>query len=556
MKNKLYKFFQKYKISITTILIVVILGIVTILLYPQLNNNIKQRNYKDNNYSFKYDSTWKLVKNQKDYIELKHNKNGNIKIYLVELKQENKYLPINDLIEEIIYRLDNTNKQYKLIAQQETKITKQKFPGYKLLYESKNSQTLIYTYKNSDKLIVISYEADNEHFDILLDSVNNIIYNFNYIEANYKPKNYHAIETSKINFSKDKNIDTKINEGTIVDEVINENYIVKFEIPKMFKRNKLDSSSVHYRYEDKNDYNLGLEISVDISHKNIYEYIDKEEKSGLYKKYEYEREDKNNKNFKENLSILNKDKEEYIYKNSYSVKKNVSKDNDEQIMKEIVEIIIPLKQERILIFKISSSGIPITDDLVKSIKIKSVKNCAICSDSKIEGDYIVSTLKRYKTYKNDVIEKVILKIPNKYKELNSSFINVYANREFASDYNKKLKIYGYRVLYSLSPKTADKIIKFENESIGFNEKTEFRFIEDRIINDKSFKIYERNYQDIGGIWFTNIDRIKYDVNEKLLIYEMPNNNGVLYIKIRGNGKKVNDQILSDFTNFTISESNE
>ena len=44
---------------------------------------------------------------------------------------------------------------------------------------------MVSTYKKSDKLVTIRYEANNSYFDILLDSVENIIYNFDINEQKY-----------------------------------------------------------------------------------------------------------------------------------------------------------------------------------------------------------------------------------------------------------------------------------------------------------------------------------------------------------------------------------
>ena len=80
-----------------------------------------------------------------------------------------------ELIDELIYNIQKKNNDYKLISKKEDKLTKDEFNGYKLLYENEKEQVMVNLYKKSDKLVSIRYEANNDYFDILLDSVHNIV---------------------------------------------------------------------------------------------------------------------------------------------------------------------------------------------------------------------------------------------------------------------------------------------------------------------------------------------------------------------------------------------
>lgn len=148
-------------------------------------------------------------KRKKDnYISLNHKSSKSLlKIEIITLDKEYKYTDIDDLIDEIIYNVDEQNKNYKLISKQKDTFTKYEFKGYKLLYETEAEQTMIMTFKKSDKLIVASYEAKNKYFDMLLDSVQNIVYNFNTADETFELKNSIKKESSKISYSKSEDLD-------------------------------------------------------------------------------------------------------------------------------------------------------------------------------------------------------------------------------------------------------------------------------------------------------------------------------------------------------------
>ena len=68
------------------------------------------------------------------------------------------------------------------------------------------------------------------------------------------------------------------------------------------------------------------------------------------------------------------------------------------------------------------------------------------------------------------------------------------------------------------------------------------------LNGKKFKVYSGGYTNLGGILFTNTNRIRYYINKKVLFYEL-SNEGYLIIEVNGNGKEISDEILNEVTNF-------
>ena len=52
--------------------------------------------------------------------------------------------------------------------------------------------------------------------------------------------------------------------------------------------------------------------------------------------------------------------------------------------------------------------------------------------------------------------------------------------------------------------------------------------------------------------FTNINRVKYYVHKKVLIYNLTDNAN-LFIEINGNDKEINNEIVNELLNFTVEE---
>ena len=187
--QKLYVIFKKYKITIITALVVLLIGICSLILFNSFTKNSSIKKVSEDTYAFEYDTTWKLKEKKKDSIVLKHSSGSKITIQITELADEYRYATIDELIDELIYNIQKQNNDYKLISKKEDKLTKDEFNGYKLLYENEKEQVMVNLYKKSDKLVSIRYEANNDYFDILLDSVHNIVYNLDVKDKKFDLKN-------------------------------------------------------------------------------------------------------------------------------------------------------------------------------------------------------------------------------------------------------------------------------------------------------------------------------------------------------------------------------
>ena len=126
---------------------------------------------KDGIFTVDYDSTWKLI--NKDEFMLKHKKTGSI-ISIQSKILEDSYVDteLKYLIQDIMYSIEQQNKDYKLINMSDE--VKSDYEVYSYLYEKDMEQVLINVYKKGSKLVIAYYQADSEVYDIVLDSVDTI----------------------------------------------------------------------------------------------------------------------------------------------------------------------------------------------------------------------------------------------------------------------------------------------------------------------------------------------------------------------------------------------
>lgn len=556
MKNKIFKVLKKYRVTALSAIIILLIGILSLTIISLFFKNSLIKKVNDQYYAFVYDNTWKLKEKHKNMILLKHSSGSKIIIQITELSDEYRYSTIDELIDEIIYNIEEQNKGYNLISKQENIITKFKFEGYKLLYENNKEQVMMNLYKKSDKLISIRYEASNDYFDILLDSVHNIVNNLDIKDENFDLKDSLKLEISDINFSSNEELDK-----TFVDsedhEIASNNYYVKYTLPSNFVQSEFNSNfgSHHLKMDSGN-----IDITVNIYKKNIYEYLDKEEIINVYKNYDYyhKKDTKDYTDFKESLAKLESDYDSYVYKNSY-YKNAIKYDKDFNSKKykrpdENVELIYALNNSHTLIIQIKATGLPITEKLIDMIKIKTSKNYASYIEKEKDNNYLIGTFKRFSDYNKDKIDLITLKIPDKYEGIDKN-VNLYLEKNYGLNYNEDMKIYDYNVHYELSTLAEDKIVDIINDiyiTTAYGEYHYLQYSGKLTLNGKEFKVYDGGYTNLSGILFTNINRKRYYVNKKILFYEMANN-GNFYIEINGNGKEITNEMLNELVNFTVEE---
>ena len=556
--KKIGKNFKKYKLSILIAAIFLVIGIIgVILLLTFANKKIKIKEFENGNCKFKYDTTWRIYDEKNEKIILEHKNDSKLEIEIVKLEDEYKYSNISDIYDEIIYEISIQNKKFELISTKEDVITKNNFDGYKMLYENKDSQAMLVVAKSGDKLVLFTYESKNKYFDILLDSVHNIIYNFELVEEKYELSYNLKIETSDVKFSKAEGI-SKLLKNTNQYEMASNNYLVKYSIPDNFSIKRFDSTSGWFEF--KGLENEEIEIQASVHRTNIYEYLEKES----YNDWKTYKDDEDYIDFNESLDEFDSDYKSYIYKNSFyyvnkyawDEKGNLTTRND---LKENIVLVYALDKNHLVEFIISSSQIAIPEELIKMIKIEDATNYSSYFDSKKEDGYIVSVLKRFVDYSHESIEEITLKIPDKYKEItgaNLLNINLYQERNYALEYDERLEVYGHEVEYSINTISIDSIVEIANNMLtgSYGEYKKLTYVKDQTINNRVFHVYEGGETNISGVMFTSTNRILYYSNVKLLITEISNDD-YLVIKITGNDREISETMLEELTNFDINIKN-
>ena len=204
-----------------------------------------------------------------------------------------------------------------------------------------------------------------------------------------------------------------------------------------------------------------------------------------------------------------------------------------------------------------------SEDEVKTLKdeisdiIKSIINYVDIYGSKEDIINNIYKTKDYVSIMIDIIKKYLLKV-SEYKQDNEMY-------EFtdiallAIKVLKENKDICDEVKYSLTSEylKMDSQIDIINKSLpkSYGNYKELIYSGEKNINGKNFVVYDGRYTDISGIMFTSTNRFKYNVNVKVLFYQL-STGGYLTIKVEGNGNEISDELLSEITNFEIKNNNE
>lgn len=551
MIDKINNLYDKYKKIIIIIFSLIILIITVLIIYLLTGKNINIKEYKNEKYLLKYDSSWKIDSAKNEKIVLKHKKGALLEIDILKLQEEYRYYQIEDIIDELIYDINLQNEGYNLIYSETAYVTKNCYDGYRTLFERENEQVMVVIAKKSDELIMFIYKAGNNNFDMLLDSVQNIVYHFDTIIEKYNLTNNLNIKTSKINYGESNTIDNKLSDSKEY-EIAYKNYYVKYSIPSNFSLQSIDSTNGSFRFNDLKDNKISL--NVNIYNYNIYEYFDKDKSVNIYKDYNLYKTSSDYSNQKENVAKISGKYEGFIYKFSCTYDKAISYENNEvkntSELRDNVILVYALNRNHILVIKVESTKEYIPEKLIDMIKVNYVENYANYINSKKENGMIISDLKRLVGY-DKKIEEITLKLPEKYVELDKG-LNIYTDRVYGLNYNEELDLYDYDIEYSLTSEylTLESQLKLINNTFktAYGNYNKLSNSKKEIINGKEFLVYDGGYTDLLGIMFTSKDRVKTYVNVKILFYKL-DSGGYLRIKINGNGKKINNNLLNEIVNF-------
>ena len=552
MKNYILNITKNKKILIIVILLIISVSTIS-LTACAINSSKKIKTFKNEVYTLNYDPSWKIKNKKNNTLNLKHSNSGTIKIETIDLENEYKYYSIDELIDEITYNISSNNKDYKLISTNEKELTKNNYKGYKILYENKNNQVLISLFKKDEQLIVIIYEAKSKYFDILLDSVNNIIYNFDTVNKTYNIKQNISLDTDNVTFEDSKEV-TNLIKDTKSYEIANNNFYVNYDIPSSFIETTKDTRYSTYRL-DIEEYGKYIKLNTSLLEKNIYEYLDKDEfmHNTIYSEGYTVKNYGTGKNIKESLNELeNSEYNAYIYKLTYDDENIEGK----TVNKEYYKIVYELDKNHIFVVVIELYNTYVPKELVDSIKINKKEFYSSYIENIKEGAFLIGKLQDFSSYDYKSIKEVNIKIPDSYKEIDKGLYSRNERRTYVKEYNDDLEEYELTIDFELRKSGVEKnnVIKTISESYmtTYGEKEDLKYKSQITVNNYKFDEYNGGETKLSGIMYTNYNRNKYYVNHKVLIHEI-DDFGYLIIYIDSIDKEVSQEVINEVVNIEIKD---
>lgn len=541
MMKKILNTLKEFRIAIISFVVIFVIGLIGICFMSRImDGEIEIKECKNDKYSFKYDTTWKIKKKTADTVNLVHGKDGEVNIQIVSLDEEYKYGSSNSILDELLYSLQEQNKGYKLLSKEKSTLSKYKYDGYKLLYENGKNQVLVAMGKKADKLILVTYEAINSSFDILLDSVHNIMYDFKISDGDFKLKEKINIKTKAIEWSENKEI-KKISKVKKCEKA-DQKYIIQYSIPEKFKDIVIDSRNGAYKYEGLKSGEI--ELNVNIWGVNIYEYLEKDDSNvSLYKNYEEHRTNKKEYiDFKETIQKADKKSGyDYIYKNSYTYKSQYGESKIEE-----VKLIYELDVNRMVLFEIKAEGTKISKELIDKLKLLKYSKYAKYIQNKEVDNKWQGELREVYNLK-DMIRILNIKVPTKYEELDQQH-NFYENRYYGINCNEDTDVYDYNLEYWLFEDCEDALKTVDIYNDDYEQYNKPVYYTSKNVNGKTFKIYKGGYNQKYDAMGSEFDGKQYHVDMWVVLHEFKEKD-YMGIIIKGNDKEVKDDMIDELLDF-------
>lgn len=520
-----------------TILFTILFGIIAVVLFTCLMIMPKEeeilKELENDIYTISYDNNWTLKEQNKNYIKLEQDKNT-LEFIVKELTKEDQELSFEYFINNLIETIKEENKSYNLIVEKEKKVTKNKYEGYELLYETEKEQTLLVIARKGTSLLLINYTASNEAFDVLLDSVENIIYEFTLLDkVVVLEQKLDEIKVTNIDFD-DKEFDyNKTNKY----ELWSNHYNVVYQLPLIFSPVNISTTNQNYQYVG-NSYNETINLTANIKNINLYELVVENDyaTSIPFIIESLEKEEKVSNLKIETEEILEK-YEGYIYRITYQYQGIEEKRNIEKVY-----ILYALDYLKTFVIEIESNNITVSEKLIDDISITSTKKYGSNIDNTVSEGYRKDSMK--KMLQNNSISYYNLQynILEKYKELDYNQ-NKYEYRNFGYLYQEDLKDYAYHIQLQLtnSGNTLTEINAFKNI---------YQFYKDaKIKKGKTYTINGRNYTYVVVNYKVNDEQVR----DSYLLHDLTEG-GIYSIKITSK-EKISLQMLKDFTNIEIEKRN-
>ncbi len=162
---------KKLKDNVILFASIIVMILVLLLIYFLVNNKKNYiKDFKNDYYTFNYDTTWKLNNKNKKIILNHNNENSKITITCKELDTYLIDTKLKDMISDIIYEIEKQNEDFKLLNKQYN----EQYDRYELLYEKDKEQSLVYIIKQDNMLVFLYYNSLSKYFDITLDGLDTV----------------------------------------------------------------------------------------------------------------------------------------------------------------------------------------------------------------------------------------------------------------------------------------------------------------------------------------------------------------------------------------------
>ena len=537
---KMNKLFKKY--GLLFLLGILTLGVL-ITTIVVLSNSEEFKAYEGEAFSVSYDTTWKVKSNSDNTLELIHRKSkSTLVIEETDLQDEYQYSVIDDLIDELSYSISDQNKEYKLLSKDKAIVGKDNSDGYKLLFEDDKNQILVVITKRGAKLRLFTYSAKYEYFDMVLDSVSNIIDSYESTEGKTSTEAV-KVKTSEVSWGTNDTL-KKVASKVKSDEIANYNFKVKFEVPEDVQKSGLSTTSLGFYYD-------GVKVSIlaSTTSKNVYEYVNSKDGSVFDKKEYLKKRTDMYSNVKDCLIQQELDgKKRYIYKMSYDL--TLSGETDHM---EYVVILYELDKNHVASFTIESYyTLPI--EFINSIKVTSFENYSNNVVRKIEDGKLIGELKVYKESKSDVAEVIKIKLPVEYQEEDHK-VDMYSNRYYGKNYHDDYFYYDYYVQYDYIVSSEKLALDNVNTTYGYSKSNKgYQNLRDSgtiNLNNREFRVFDGGYYESV---FSVVGSKDVFVNVKYLVCHIGKQ--YLVIELKGSGVQISNEVLNEITNFEVEERKE
>lgn len=526
--KKAFEIIKNKKIIIIVSMLTIFVGIICIVLFTYFKEKNNDKIYENDNFLVKYDSTWSISKKDNQSVTLKHNNASEININYLDLDDNYAYDSISELSDKIKVNIEKQNSSYNLIAKDNNIENYQKYDGYKLLFENGINQSMVVMLKYSDKLVILTLNAENKYFDILLNSFENIVYYLKIKDENIDfTYELDLKESQEIIWNKNEELDKTIIEN-FEYKTIDEHFIVNYSIPSIFEEVEFNSKNNKFKYIG-NELMKSLYLETNVEPLNIYEFLEnlKNGESLLTRSI------KNNndyyKNINESIQKIDIEQNAYIYRISYETEFTSTAKNDD------VYILYELSNNKTFIIKLQSKNFNITKKLIDNIIFINKINYADYIEKNINDGYLINEMK---LLDDDNIYKVILYTPADYSEIDRNK-NFYEERIFGYiNILNEIDSYEVNIRYRLV-KSSYKQNNISNIfSFNGHEYNNLNYIGNVNINDKNFERYECQFNE-NGTFYSDI----------LLFYKLSDNS---YIEIIINNKNNYDIALNELIKFDVN----